>query len=178
MFAQIDASLSVLIYIIPYIICLLIWNIPSVPILALLLPFSCSQAATVKDDGNGAAVAASVLFDLAVYCRCSHLLLLLASCLPAPCQCLSMDYTLPACLHVALQLQPCLLAEQASLLEKHHGTNVKTASFPIKKKKTIYRRTIAFKHLLHCKLRLLWVKSICCCCYQGIWTHNLYLQAF
>lgn len=91
-----------------------------------------SVTVTVKYDGNGAAVAASVLFDLAVYCRCSHLLLLLASCLPAPCQCLSMDYTLPACLHVALQRQPCLLAEQASLLEKHRGTNVKTASFPIK----------------------------------------------
>lgn len=86
----------------------------------------------VKCDGNGAVVAASVLFDLAAYCRYSHLLLLLASCLPAPCQCLSMDYTLPACLHVALQLHPCLLAEQASLLERHHGPNVATASFPIK----------------------------------------------
>lgn len=59
-------------------------------------------------------------------------LLLLAPCLPAPCRCLSMDYTLLACLHAALQLQLCLLAEQASLSEKLCGPTGKTASLPIK----------------------------------------------
>lgn len=65
----------------------------------------------------------------AVCCRFSHLLLLQASCLPAPCRCLSMDYTLSACLHVALQLLPRRLAEQASLLDGHCGANEETASF-------------------------------------------------
>ena len=63
------------------------------------------------------------------YCRYSHLLLLQASCLPAPCHCLSMDYTLSACLHVALQLLLRLLAEQASLLDGHCGANEETAYF-------------------------------------------------
>lgn len=40
-----------------------------------------------------------------------------------------MDYTLSACLHVALQLLPRLLAEQASLLDGHCGANEETASF-------------------------------------------------
>lgn len=126
----------------------------------------------VKCDGNGAVVAASVLFDLAVYCRYSHLLLLLASCLPAPCQCLSMDYTLPACLHVALQLQPCLLAEQASLLERHRGPNVETASFPIKNDllESYYIRTsfilqikiaVSEKHLLLLSPEWIWTIYIC-----------------
>lgn len=40
-----------------------------------------------------------------------------------------MDYTLSACLHVALQLLPRLLAEQASLLDGHCSANEGTASF-------------------------------------------------
>lgn len=64
-----------------------------------------------------------------LYGRYSPLLLLQASCLPAPCQCLSMDYTLSACLHVTLQLLPCLLAEQASLLDGHCGANEENSIF-------------------------------------------------
>lgn len=82
-----------------------------------------AAAPPLQCGGSGAVAAASALFDLAVCCRCGHLFLLLASCLPAPCRCLSMDYTLPACLPVALQLQPCLPAEQASLLERHKCEN-------------------------------------------------------
>lgn len=79
--------------------------------------------------GSSLQLACLTWLPSAVDCRYSHLLLRQTSCLPAPCQCLSTDYTLSACLRVALQLLPRLLAEQASLLDGHCCTNEETASF-------------------------------------------------
>lgn len=53
-----------------------------------------------------------------------------------------MDYTLSACLHVALQLLPRLLAEQASLLDGHCGANEETASFYTKQ--DLWERCLGF----------------------------------
>lgn len=61
-----------------------------------------------------------------VYCGYNLFLILQASCLPTPCQCLSVDYTLSACLHVALQLLLRLLAEQAPFMDGHSSANEET----------------------------------------------------
>lgn len=91
---------------------------------SLKKPLNVNQTVVVKRDVNWAVLAIfSWLVWLGqpacIYCRYSHLLLLQATSLPAPCRCLSVDYTLSACLHVVLQYLLRLLAEQASSVGGH-----------------------------------------------------------
>lgn len=108
-----------------------------------------NQTLNVKCNVNGNLQQACLTWlACPVCCRYSHLLLLPASCLPAPCQCLSMDYTLSACLHVTLQLLPRLLAEQASPSDGHCGANEKTAFFfsPVNTKQDLWETCLGLAH--------------------------------